>query len=976
METKNLLNKKITQWLLLVAMLVGCSASAFGTDFDNNNTRMSGIRVKYTKDGGSETQAYYKINDTTNSWENGDCKMTIPNTSFGGVNFGNIKSLYLTEGWLNARVTGCGNGCNDYAEARFSYKVWKSGGSEPGSYTNAFTANTWCGGSRWDGASDMTITVTGQNVNVTSGLSSGTYNLKVKMEMQARWSGGTFGDTYTYEKTATFTIPATCTDPTATQYPMTNATKTYGSVSAPTITPASGAGTVKTIYYTGVSPTSYSKSSTLPTNAGTYKVTVDVNAGSTYCAKNSIDLTGNFVINKATQSALTFNGSTQCVDTEVTLSATGGSTSETITYKVKSGTGTITNGKLTTSTAGDVVVTATRPGGTNYNDVTKDATFTFVAKPTAYAVSGTATICTGNSTNVTLANSQTGYTYKLYKGGSATSTTKTGTTGSALNFSVSEAGTYTVKGYVTGNESCTTDMTGSAVITVNQNMALTSISLSSASECIGGTSNITPNGWNLGGGSISYTSSNSSVASVSGTTITAKSAGTVTITGTVSGGCGSSVSKTASFKVKASNAISSISFTKSPLKVGETCTATAEYTTEDGTGSWSADGTYATITAGGVVTGKAIGTATITYTITGGCGGTVSKNATLEIITNCESPDAGSISGTTSICAGNGTTLTLSGQTAGTNLQWYKSTDGSSYSAVSGAKGTSLSTGTLNANAYYKVRVSRTDDASCYSETTPVTVTVTAIPTITTHTDNSRCGTGTVTLSATASAGDVKWYSASTSGTALKTGTSYTTPSISTTTTYYVDATQNGCTTASRTAVTATVKTVPSIGSISKSADECGAGNITFQANSVTAGATVTWYENSAPLAPTGTVYTFTDVPAGTSHTVKAKASKDGCESGFSSELTGTRKANPSLTVTAPSDAYGWENATFTVTGEGTITGSVTQTAGSGGIINDKTFKGHVNDTFRASYTATGDNGCTTQKSAEVTVEKATESCD
>ncbi|MCQ2369580.1 MAG: hypothetical protein MJ007_03775 [Paludibacteraceae bacterium] len=29
METKKLLNKKITQWLLLVAMLVGCSANAW-----------------------------------------------------------------------------------------------------------------------------------------------------------------------------------------------------------------------------------------------------------------------------------------------------------------------------------------------------------------------------------------------------------------------------------------------------------------------------------------------------------------------------------------------------------------------------------------------------------------------------------------------------------------------------------------------------------------------------------------------------------------------------------------------------------------------------------------------------------------------------------------------------------------------------------------------------------------------------------
>ena len=69
---------------------------------------------------------------------------------------------------------------------------------------------------------------------------------------------------------------------------------------------------------------------------------------------------------------------------------------------------------------------------------------------------------------------------------------------------------------------------------------------------------------------------------------------------------------------------------------------------------------------------------------------------------------------------------------------------------------------------------------------------------ITGTTPGSRCGTGTVVLGATASAGIINWYAASTGGTSLGTGTSYTTGSISTTTTYYVDATDGGCTTATR----------------------------------------------------------------------------------------------------------------------------------------------------------------------------------
>ena len=82
-------------------------------------------------------------------------------------------------------------------------------------------------------------------------------------------------------------------------------------------------------------------------------------------------------------------------------------------------------------------------------------------------------------------------------------------------------------------------------------------------------------------------------------------------------------------------------------------------------------------------------------------------------------------------------------------------------------------------------------------------------PTITGTTPGSNCGTGTVVLGATASAGVINWYNTPTGGTSLGTGTSFTTPLISITTTYYVDAIDFGCTTASRTAIIATINTQP-----------------------------------------------------------------------------------------------------------------------------------------------------------------------
>jgi PKD repeat protein len=77
--------------------------------------------------------------------------------------------------------------------------------------------------------------------------------------------------------------------------------------------------------------------------------------------------------------------------------------------------------------------------------------------------------------------------------------------------------------------------------------------------------------------------------------------------------------------------------------------------------------------------------------------------------------------------------------------------------------------------------------------------------TVTSTTPGSRTGTGTVTLAAQASNyGTLSWYAVTTGGTALGTGTSFTTPSLSATTTYYVEA-SNGACPSSRVAVQATI---------------------------------------------------------------------------------------------------------------------------------------------------------------------------
>ncbi len=60
--------------------------------------------------------------------------------------------------------------------------------------------------------------------------------------------------------------------------------------------------------------------------------------------------------------------------------------------------------------------------------------------------------------------------------------------------------------------------------------------------------------------------------------------------------------------------------------------------------------------------------------------------------------------------------------------------------------------------------------------------------------NNSRCDAGTVILGSSGCTGNVNWYAASTGGAILFTGTSFTTPSISATTTYWISCASGGCT--------------------------------------------------------------------------------------------------------------------------------------------------------------------------------------
>ena len=195
-------------------------------------------------------------------------------------------------------------------------------------------------------------------------------------------------------------------------------------------------------------------------------------------------------------------------------------------------------------------------------------------------------------------------------------------------------------------------------------------------------------------------------------------------------------------------------------------------------------------------------------------------------------------------------------------------------------------------------------------------ITVTAYPTVQATTPASRCDTGTVTLGATASAGTLSWYAASTGGTSLGTGTSFTTPTITATTTYYVEANNGSCTSASRTAVTATVNEIPGIIAVGNNS-RCNSGTVSLSA--AASSGNVVWYANATGGTALVIANSFTTPNISTTTIYYVEAVNGSCVSGTRTAVVATINPSPTITSTTPT----------TICSGGTFTISATASAGS-----------------------------------------------
>ena len=509
-----------------------------------------------------------------------------------------------------------------------------------------------------------------------------------------------------------------------------------------------------------------------------------------------------------------------CVGTTANLSDAAGSgvwsSSSTTTAAISS------LGVVTGFAAGTATISYSVTNSCGTANATK--TVTVNSMPNAGTINGTASLCTGAT--VTLSDATSGGAWS-----SSSAVASLGLSGGAITGSA--AGTATISYTVTN--SCGS-ASATKVVTVNPLPNAGAINGTSV-VCAGATVTLSD-----AASSGTWNSSSAATASISESGIvTGSAAGTATISYTVINGCG------------IANATTVV--TINPLPNAGTITGIANAcagsitTLVDGTigGVWSSDATaIATVDATGVVTGVAQGTANISYTVTNSCG-VASATA---VVTIKPLPNAGTITGIASVCAGSVTTLTAGAI-------------GGVWSGDASATATVDATGVVTGIAQGTANISYTVTNSCGVANATTVVTINPLPNAGTITGIASVCAGSVTTLADAANGGAWSSNASATATVnaagIVTGIAQGTANISYTVT-------NSCGVANATTIV-TINPLPNAGTITGIASVC-AGSVTTLTAGASGGVWSSGATDIATVDATGVVTGIAPGSANISYTV------------------------------------------------------------------------------------------------------------
>jgi hypothetical protein len=287
------------------------------------------------------------------------------------------------------------------------------------------------------------------------------------------------------------------------------------------------------------------------------------------------------------------------------------------------------------------------------------------------------------------------------------------------------------------------------------------------------------------------------------------------------------------------------------------------------------------------------------------------------MITVIPSPTINSSTGT--YPCGNSSSTIVAIPSAGT-VNWYSASTGGTLLAINNSYTTAVAVET----GFYAEAVTAEGCKSSYRTSVWISPELTK-PNVTAS-SRARCENDTIILKATSSGnwGVIKWYNAAMGGDLLYTGTTFTTPVLSSTTTYYAEASNcNGA--SARKAVEARILTTPSITS-APSVLACYNENVVLTATS--SGGSLSWYIVPAGGISSSSNNTVTMVQANTARYVSAlnqfsqpvaPYATTTCES---PRTTVSVKVNnlPTVSTSTPGSITGMSTATLNATSaNGTI---------------------------------------------------------
>ncbi|WP_454488629.1 Ig-like domain-containing protein [Chitinophaga lutea] len=330
------------------------------------------------------------------------------------------------------------------------------------------------------------------------------------------------------------------------------------------------------------------------------------------------------------------------------------------------------------------------------------------------------------------------------------------------------------------------------------------------------------------------------------------------------------------------------------------------------------------------------------------------------------------------ICAGGQATLTATSSSSAT-IRWYDAAIGGTLVHT----GNVFTTAALTTATTYYAEAMRTANNCANPNRTPVTIRVQSVPDVPQilKGDTTICAGGSALLAARAQNPNhsIRWFGSPAGGTALSLDSVYNTGALTASKTFYAEAFNGTCGSATRVAVNVTV-TTPPVDPIpeSNSVSVCTGTSATLRATTTTAGAILRWYNvqtGGTPLAQ-GTSFTTPPITATTLYYVEAIAAGGGCPNGGGRiQITVNANTTPAVPVVAdggktvcngepttlsilnpvPGITYNWYDAP----GGGTLQGSGA-TFTTPALTADKT--------YYVEAVAGGNCASTTRATAQVTV--------